>query len=245
VIRHIFGCERIQEDGLLHDKYQKTAVSFTKNGKILDMEKTPIFDFTFLRHGQSIGNLEERFQGQADFPLTETGRFQARALAKIWLREGRSFDLAIASPLKRACETAEIVTRKLKVPLEFDEIWLERDNGNFSGLTHAEIRAASPEPDFYTPYESFGKTGEGDWALYLRAGQAVQSLLRRSPGKYLIVSHGGLLNMVLFSIMGISPQANGQGIRFRFGNTAYARFTYNPERHRWHMECLVGTTPAA
>jgi broad specificity phosphatase PhoE len=209
------------------------------------MENSSLYDFTFLRHGQSVGNLEERFQGQADFPLTDLGRAQARALAKRWHAEGLTFDLAISSPLQRARETAEIVTRKLKVPLELDDIWLERDNGKLAGLTHAEIRALSPEPEFYTPYQSFGETGEGDWALFLRGGRAIHSLLRRPPGKYLIVTHGGLLNMVLFSIMGISPQANGHGIRFRFGNTAYARFTYAPERHRWHMECLIGTAPAA
>lgn len=205
------------------------------------MDKSTLYEFTFLRHGQSVGNLEERFQGHADFPLTETGRAQARALARRWHAERQSFDLAIASPLQRARETAEIITHRLKTPLVLDEIWLERDNGKLAGLTHAEIRAVSPEQDFYTPYQSFGETGEGDWALFLRAGQAVQSLLRHPAGKYLIVSHGGILNMVLFSIMGISPQANGHGVRFRFGNTSYARFTYTPERHRWHMECLIGT----
>ncbi len=35
---------------------------------------------TFLRHGESLGNLEHRFQGQADYPLTEKGRTQARTL---------------------------------------------------------------------------------------------------------------------------------------------------------------------
>jgi 2,3-bisphosphoglycerate-dependent phosphoglycerate mutase len=209
------------------------------------MQKTTRYEFMFLRHGQSVGNLEERFQGQADFPLTETGRAQAQAVAERWLTEGRSFDQAIASPLQRARETAEIVTQKLGVPLEFDDLWMERDNGKFSGLTYAEIRAESPNEGFYTPYQSFGETGEGDWALFLRAGQAVHSLLRRPPGKYLVVSHGGMLNMVLYSIMGISPQANGHGIRFRFQNTSYAGFTYQPENHRWHMECLVGTTTAA
>jgi len=209
------------------------------------MEKFPNYDFTFLRHGQSVGNVEDRFQGQSDFPLTDTGRAQARTLAKRWHAEGQSFDLAIASPLLRARETAEIVAQKLKTRLEFDDIWLERDNGKLAGLTHAEIRAISPEPEFYTPYQSFGETGEGDWALFLRGGRAVHSLLRRPPGKYLIISHGGLLNMVLYSIMGISPQANGHGVRFRFGNTAYARFTYQPERHRWNMESLVGTAPFA
>lgn len=199
----------------------------------------------FLRHGQSVGNLEERFQGQADFPLTKAGRAQAQALAERWQTEGQVFDLAIASPLLRARETAEIVTQKLGVPLEFDDLWMERDNGKFSGLTYAEIRTRSAEVDFYTPYQAFGETGEGDWALFLRAGQAVHSLLRRPPGRYLVVSHGGLLNMVLYSIMGISPQANGHGIRFRFKNTSYAHFTYQPENHRWHMECLFGTAADA
>lgn len=206
------------------------------------MDKFPIYDFTFLRHGQSVGNAEDRFQGQSDFPLTEAGRAQAHTLAQRWFAEGLTFDQTIASPLLRARETAQIVCDKLELPLELDEIWMERDNGKFSGLTHTEIRTLLPSQDFYTPYESFGETGEGDWALFLRGGRAVHSLLRREPGKYLIVSHGGLLNMVLFSIMGISPQANGHGVRFRFGNTAFARFTYQPERHRWHMECLVGTT---
>ena len=206
------------------------------------MDTQSHYEFTFLRHGQSVGNLEGRFQGQADFPLTHTGRAQARALAKRWAREGVSFNCAIASPLQRARETAEIVTHRLNVALELDELWMERDNGVLAGRTYTEMRTVSPEPEFYTPYQSFGETGEGDWALYLRAGQAIQSLLRRAPGKYLIVSHGGLLNMALLAIMGMAPQASGQGFRFRFGNTAYARFTYNPERHRWNMECLIGTT---
>lgn len=206
------------------------------------MEKPTLYEFTFLRHGQSVGNAEERFQGQADFPLTDAGRSQAAKLAKRWQQEGLSFDLAIASPLLRARETAEIISKALKTPLEFDGIWMERDNGKLAGLTHAEIRTISTEPEFYTPYQAFGETGEGDWALYLRGGKAVHALLQRPPGKYLIVSHGGLLNMVLYSIMGISPQANGHGIRFRFGNTAYARFSYVPERHRWHMECLSAAT---
>ncbi len=46
------------------------------------------YTFTFLRHGKSIGNAEERFQGQSDFPLTEAGRAQAQrvggTLAEGW-----------------------------------------------------------------------------------------------------------------------------------------------------------------
>ena len=49
------------------------------------MNDTSIYHVTFLRHGESVGNAEDRFQGHADFPLTEKGRTQARSLADRWL----------------------------------------------------------------------------------------------------------------------------------------------------------------
>ena len=60
------------------------------------------YSFTFLRHGESVGNAEERFQGQSDFPLTDAGRAQAHTLAERWLRDGTKFDLAVTSSLIRA-----------------------------------------------------------------------------------------------------------------------------------------------
>ena len=53
------------------------------------------------------------------------------------------------------------------------------------------------------------------------------------PARYLIVSHGGTLNQALNVMIGIAPQANGQGIQFRFGNTAFSTLQYEPESHRW------------
>ncbi|HQV94101.1 MAG TPA: histidine phosphatase family protein [Anaerolineales bacterium] len=93
----------------------------------------PVYQFVFLRHGESTGNAESRWQGQSDYPLTERGRAQATALARRWKTEGVKFDLAISSTLQRAKETAEIVTSALGVTLEFDEIWLERDIGIWKG----------------------------------------------------------------------------------------------------------------
>ncbi len=196
------------------------------------------FVFTFLRHGESIGNAESRWQGQADFQLTETGRAQARALAVRWSAEGETFDLIIASPLARARETAEIISAGLGgVPLEFDPRWLERAIGEYSGLTSQEVRQL-PQPDFYTPYDSVGGDGEGDWELFLRGGQALHSLLRRPVGKYLVVSHGGLLNQVMHAVVGVAPHANRGGPRFRFGNTGFARLVYYPAQHRWEIDVL-------
>jgi broad specificity phosphatase PhoE len=199
------------------------------------MAETKSYDFVFLRHGESVGNAEERFQGRSDYPLTEAGRAQARALAERWSKEGMRFDLAVTSPLVRARETAEIVAGVLDLPLKSDPIWMERDNGALSGLTRDEAGELYPQPDFMTPYDSFGESGEGDWELFLRAGTAVQRLLRRPAGKYLIVSHGGLLNKVMYAILGIPVQANFNGPSFRFGNTGFAMFNYVSSRHQWRF----------
>ncbi|CAG0997575.1 partial putative phosphoglycerate mutase, partial [Anaerolineales bacterium] len=131
------------------------------------------FYITLLRHGESVGNAEARWQGQSDFPLTDVGRAQARALAERWQREHVRFDFLISSPLTRARETAEIIASVLNVNIEYDPLWLERDNGEFSGLTATEVRENFHHPPFYTPYDSVGGDGEGDWELFLRAGQAL------------------------------------------------------------------------
>ena len=189
------------------------------------------FYITVLRHGESVGNAESRWQGQADYPLTDTGRAQARALAERWKNEKVKFDLVISSPLVRTKETAEIIASALNVTIEFEPLWLERDNGDFSGLTAHEVRQNFTHSPFSTPYDP-----EGDWELFLRAGQALQSLLKREPARYLIVSHGGLLNQFMHAVIGVAPQANNAGTRFRFGNTAFAQLMYYPNQHRWAID---------
>lgn len=202
---------------------------------IKPIHTSSIFCFTILRHGESLGNFEGRHQGQADFPLTDLGRQQTRALVDRWKNEKKLFDLIISSPLIRARETAEIISSELKLPLELDPLWMERNNGLMAGLSPEEVRDSLPQPDFIHPYQAIGLTGESQWELYLRAGRAVQNLINRSPGSYLIVSHGGLLNMFFYAVLGIAPQPNFHGPRFRFNNTAFATLHYNPSSHRWYV----------
>jgi 2,3-bisphosphoglycerate-dependent phosphoglycerate mutase len=194
----------------------------------------------FLRHGESVGNAEERFQGQADFPLSENGRGQAAALARRWQQEGAAFDRAISSPLLRARETAEIVCTALEVPLEFDPGWMEIDNGLLAGLNGEEAAHRLPRPAFMTPYDHFGQTGESRWELYLRAGGCIQKLLDRPAGRYLVVSHGGILGMAMYAMLSIAPQADYHGPRFVFENTTFATLVYQPAHHNWRMLAFDG-----
>ena len=196
-------------------------------------------DITLLRHGESVGNQESRWQGQADYSLTEKGRKQAAALVKRWLAEKRSFDRIFSSPLKRAFETAEIIAAGLQAPLESDPIWMERDIGEFAGMTSDEVDRRVPRGGSITPFAPLiGEQGEGDWELFLRAGQALHRILTRTPGKFLVVSHGGLLNQVMYAVVGITPSANPSGPRFRFENTGYAHLVYHARSHRWQILAL-------
>jgi broad specificity phosphatase PhoE len=194
-----------------------------------------IYFITFLRHAESVGNVEDRFQGHADFPPIWKGSAQARSLAEHWQVDGVTFDQCIASPLLRACQTTEIICTTLKIPIELDPDWLEINNGIISGLTPKQAALVSPWPDFMTPYTHFGETGESRWELYLRAGRAIQHILDRSPGRYLVATHGGVLNMALYAILGIPVQADSGGPRFMGHNTTFATFTCEPESHNWRM----------
>lgn len=201
------------------------------------------YGFIFVRHGESVGNAEERFQGQTDYPLTERGRQQAEALAARWAREGLRLDRAIASPLARARETATIIATALNVPVELDPIWMERNAGEIAGLTREETLKRFPGAEQRTPYDAFGESGEGDWELFLRAGTAVHQLLKRPPGRYMIVTHGGLLNKVMYAVLGIPVQTHSNGPSFRFGNTGFAMLTYSPGRQQWRMLRLESPEP--
>lgn len=194
-----------------------------------------IHAITFLRHGESVGNAEHRFQGHADFPLTERGLAQARALAERWQAEGMTFTRAFSSPLLRARQTAETVCAALSVPLELDPDWMEINNGLLAGLNDEEAEQMAPRPAFITPYTHTGKTGESRWEVYLRAGRNIQKLLDQPAGKYLVVAHGGILNMAMYAMLGIPVQADHSGPRFMFRNTTFATLRYNPEQHNWRL----------
>ena len=106
-------------------------------------------------------------------------------------------------------------------------------------MTGEEVNRRLPKREFITPFSAIvGDEGEGDWELYLRAGRALHDLLRREAGKFLVVSHGGLLNQVMYAIVGITPHANYSGPRFRFRNTGFAQVSYFPKAHRWQINTL-------
>jgi 2,3-bisphosphoglycerate-dependent phosphoglycerate mutase len=194
-----------------------------------------MFDITLLRHGESEGNRAGWIQGQTNSSLTAKGRFQAHSLAEYWFKMGIKFDLVICSSLARAQETASIISETIQVPLETDSLWQERGFGEIEGHSAEEMVLLQPDLDFYHPYIAPASGAECQLDLFIRASQAVKSLLLRQEGRYLVVSHGAILNMVLYTIFGLTPQGNYQSPRFMFDNTGYAQLTYKVENRQWRL----------
>jgi 2,3-bisphosphoglycerate-dependent phosphoglycerate mutase len=100
-----------------------------------------MYKLVLIRHGESTWNLENRFTGWTDVPLTRTGIDQARAAGKLLRDEGWDFDLCYTSVLKRATHTLWHCLD------EMDRTWLpvvhswrlnERHYGALQGLNKAE-----------------------------------------------------------------------------------------------------------
>src|SRR5271166_64664 len=100
-----------------------------------------------VRHGETEWNLEGRYQGGLDSPLTERGVAQAHAIGRLLGTLPEAVSAAIvASPLGRARRTAEIIRGHLaaETKLEFDDRLREISLGSWDGLTRHEIAARSP-----------------------------------------------------------------------------------------------------
>ena len=96
-----------------------------------------------IRHGQSQWNLENRFTGWVDVPLTETGRAEALRAGKTLQTLGLRFDIAYTSVLSRAIETLAIVQSQLgqeNLPVVKDPALNERHYGELQGLNKDETR---------------------------------------------------------------------------------------------------------
>jgi broad specificity phosphatase PhoE len=193
---------------------------------------------TFLRHGESEGNQSGLLQGQTDYPLTPVGVEQAKALASYWNSQEMKFDLIISSPLVRASQTAEIIANRMQVLIEFDPAWKERNFGLLQGAGLQEIDHRTPPVDFFHPYDPIGDNGESQLDLYIRAAQALQSIIRQPAGSYLVVSHGGILNKAMYVVMGITPQGHYNSLIFHFGNTGYAQLRYFSLSRQWTIISL-------
>ena len=84
-----------------------------------------------LRHGQTIWNVEHRFQGHTDIPLDETGAAQAERAGR--LLAGLRPDAIVSSDLGRAVATAQPLAKLTGLVVSIDKDLRERSGGRWEG----------------------------------------------------------------------------------------------------------------
>jgi broad specificity phosphatase PhoE len=159
-----------------------------------------------VRHGQTDWNAEDRYQGQLDIPLNDTGRRQADALKQ--QLSGMRFDAAYSSPLRRAFETAQIIVSELEVVS--DERLAEIHHGEWQGRTRSEIAREWPDAWDRWSREPHGFTPPGGEAAS-RVRARVEDFLKTVQGTTILcVSHGFVIQTFL-SILNSDPRIPDNG----------------------------------
>ncbi|MEA5463564.1 histidine phosphatase family protein [Leptothoe sp. PORK10 BA2] len=157
-----------------------------------------------MRHGESLGNIDERLEGQMSTPLSPLGRWQAQQLAAYLHQQGTPTVL-YSSPLQRAVETAHYLA--IDRPVELVPAIQELHQGIFQGLTwaeashrHPQVCAALTQSLDYRPVPG----AETLMAAHQRAVSWYQTLWQRhAPGDVVwMVTHGGFMQQLIRVILG-------------------------------------------
>jgi alpha-ribazole phosphatase/probable phosphoglycerate mutase len=164
-----------------------------------------------LRHGLTELNRSKRTGGRLDVPLLDVGRQQAAdARARF---EGTPVDVVIASSLRRAVETAAIVTGWPREKILIDDLAVERSFGEMDGLTQDEIRERFPSviyvPIDHVRYSLNPPGGESFETLRARARAFLEKTLRAHRGRRVLVSsHQNFMQQLHGELLGLDPYAS-------------------------------------
>jgi probable phosphoglycerate mutase len=187
--------------------------------------KTKVF---LVRHGETEWNRLGKFQGCKDIDLSKEGVVQAQYLSE---KFNNNFDYIYTSPLKRAVQTAEVITTNKEIkPIIIDEL-REINFGEWEGLTIKEI-----SNNFHKEFNDW-RTDKIEAPMYggdlsiknasKRAKNAITEIVdKHKKKKILIVAHGGIIKA---GLIGIFEWDMTMYHKINLGNTAICEidFDYN------------------
>ena len=159
---------------------------------------------TIFRHGQTEGNVDGRWQGRSDSPLTDLGRRQAKAVT----RYAPDMAALFTSPLGRTRQTAAIIGDALDVEPEANEGFLEMSFGAWENLTSTE--AATQDPELYGEIFDRGhdlpRGGDGETftATGSRFAEALEGIVADTGKDLGVVSHGAAIRAFTVKVMGLA-----------------------------------------
>ncbi|MFD8042876.1 histidine phosphatase family protein [Streptomyces chartreusis] len=175
-------------------------------------------DLLLVRHGETEWSRSGQHTSFTDLPLTQDGEEQAKSLAP--LLSGRTFALALTSPLGRAVRTAELAGVTGAVP---DPDLHEWDYGGYEGVTTVDIHRT--RPDWYLWTDGVapgppGHPGESPAEVGARADRVLARVAAALPdGDVVLVAHGHFLRVVTARRLGLAP-ADGRLFQLATGTVS-------------------------
>ncbi|MDY5497919.1 MAG: alpha-ribazole phosphatase [Anaerobutyricum sp.] len=156
-----------------------------------------------VRHGETMLNRTGCYYGKTDAVLSETGIAQAKSLGKLF--GGTEFDYVVSSPLVRAYNTAEIITRGRTQEIFCDSRLVEQDFGIFEGLTYEQIKEQYPKEltAWNKEYETYRIPGGESFSMVRGRVEEFLSDLPRENKTMLLVAHKGTLGHLLSAMLSL------------------------------------------
>ena len=146
----------------------------------------------FVRHGQTIWNVENKICGATDIALTDLGHQQAIETGKKILEEGIQADEILYSPLVRAAETARHISEVTGIPARMEPRLIEQDFGKWESTPRdgADFRKAKEQ--FLSRFEG----GESMLQVAQRIYNLLDDLKAEKEKTYILVAHNGIARVV-------------------------------------------------
>ncbi len=150
----------------------------------------------FVRHGETVWNVENKICGATDSPLTERGREQARETGRLLRQKLEAGEIRIdeilTSPLSRARDTAEEISKMTGVPMRVEARLMEQNFGKWESTPR-------DGQDFRLAKENFIDSYDGGESM-LRVAQRIYNLLDDLKGQpektYLLTAHNGISRFI-------------------------------------------------
>lgn len=180
--------------------------------------------FLFVRHGETVGNLEQIAHGRSESPLNDRGVAQAQSTAQMLRGWETTYHRIYASPLSRARHTAEAIAEALDLPIDTHDDLVEGFLGDWEGVTYAELGEFGFAQRSIADDDFRGHNGESPRQLADRMATVLEEVRAQHPDENIIfVSHGAAIAHLLARLMDTAPAF---GHQYLMHNSAVTEITF-------------------
>lgn len=181
--------------------------------------------FLFVRHGETVGNLEQIAHGQTESPLNDRGLRQAQSTAEMLRGWATPYHRVYASPLSRAHQTGQQIAQALELPIATHQDLMEGFLGDWEGITYEQLNEVGFAKRSIADDDFAGHNGESPNQLATRMATAFSHIREQHPQENIIVvSHGAAIAHLLARLLDTAPAF---GYQYLMHNAAVTEVSFD------------------